>query len=81
MPVAAAHTDFPHFFRVLDPEVNPDFYRAWQGDVARQATPRWMSRPYRLTGAGALLTKSRSPATRPAWTGTLIKVQKCMRMC
>ena len=59
MPVAAAHKDFPHFFRVLDPEVHPDVYRAWQGDVARQATPRWMARPYRLTGAGALLAGAR----------------------
>jgi RES domain-containing protein len=59
MPVVSAHKDFAHFFRVLDPEVNPDFYRAWQGDVARQATPRWMSRPYRLTGAGALLAGAR----------------------
>ncbi len=59
MPLVTAHQNFPHFFNVLDPKVNPWVYTAWQGDVARQAAPRWMSRPYRLTGAGSVLSGAR----------------------
>jgi len=59
MPVVSAHKDFPRFFRLLDPKLQPGMYTAWQGDVARQAIPRWMSRPYRLTGVGSVLTGAR----------------------
>ena len=50
------HKDFPHFFKVLS---DPAWLTAWKGEVARQSTPRWMSRPYRFTGAGSVLAGGR----------------------
>jgi len=38
---------------------NPDLFTKWEGDVLRMATPRWLSAPYRLTGAGAVLAGGR----------------------
>ncbi len=56
MPWVTAHKDFPLFFRVLG---DPARLTSWQGDVVRQAAPRWMSRPYRFTGAGSVLAGAR----------------------
>jgi RES domain-containing protein len=44
-----AHPDFPRLYNSL---ANCSLFAAWQGDVVRQALPRYMSRPYRLTGLG-----------------------------
>ncbi len=52
----AAHPEFPRFFAAL---ADPALFAPWEGDVVRQALPRWMSRPYRLTGAGSLRTGGR----------------------
>lgn len=51
-----AHKDFPHFFKVLS---DPDRLTMWKGDVVRQSTPRWMSRPYRFTGVGSVFEGAR----------------------
>jgi RES domain-containing protein len=59
MPLVTAHKGFLHFFNVLDPRANPGLYAPWQGDVVRQSPPRWMSRPYRLTGLGSALAGAR----------------------
>lgn len=45
------HPQFSQFFAALD---DPALFGPWQGDLVRQSAPRWMSRPYRLTGAGSL---------------------------
>jgi len=55
-PVQVANGEFVRFFEVL---ADPAWFGPWAGQVVRQSTPRWMSRPYRLTGAGALLTGAR----------------------
>jgi RES domain-containing protein len=59
MPQVSAHKNFSHFYNVLNAGANPGLYTAWQSDVVRQSAPRWMSRPYRLTGAGSVLTGAR----------------------
>src|ERR1044071_5751582 len=56
MPRVKAHPDFPHFFKVLS---NPVRLTGWKGDVIRQSTPRWMSRPYRFTGVGSVFAGAR----------------------
>lgn len=56
MPILTAHPRFQDFFRALS---NPAWLTPWQGDVLRQAAPRWMARPFRLTGAGAVLAGGR----------------------
>lgn len=56
MPLITAHPDFPHFFKVL---ANPAWLTSWKGDVIRQTTPRWMSRPYRFTGVGSVFAGAR----------------------
>ena len=52
------HPDFAELFAVLNDPESPARV-AWKGDVFRATTPRWMSRPYRLTGVGALLSGGR----------------------
>jgi RES domain-containing protein len=59
MSLVSAHKDFLRFFQVLDPAGNPSLYTPWQGNVVRQSTPRWMSRPYRFTGLGSALAGAR----------------------
>jgi RES domain-containing protein len=59
MPLVTAHPDFSYFFRILDPTQTPNFYTKWEGNVVRQAAPKWMSTPYRMTGAGAVLIGAR----------------------
>lgn len=54
--MTTAHKQFPHFFNVL---ADPARYTAWQGKVVRQAAPRFMSRPYRLTGLGSVFKGAR----------------------
>lgn len=56
MPLVTAHARFPYFFRVLS---NAARLTPWQGDVVRQSTPRWMSRPYRSTGVGSVFAGAR----------------------
>ncbi len=51
-----AHPDFSRFFRFLS---DPALYTPWSGRVLRQTLPRWLSTPYRITGAGALLKGAR----------------------
>ena len=58
MPAPTPHPQFAHFFAALSgagalPRV------AFVGDVFRSTAPRWMSRPYRLTGVGSLLAGGR----------------------
>ncbi len=48
--------DFPHFFQVLS---DPARFTPWKGTVLRQSLPRWASRPFRLTGVGAVLAGGR----------------------
>ena len=57
--MTTAHKDFPHFFAVLDPNTNPGLFTPWKGLVVRQASPRWLSRPYRFTGLGSALAGAR----------------------
>ncbi len=54
--VPTPHPDFPRYFTVL---ANPALLTAWSGDALRAVLPRWVSRPYRLTGVGALLSGGR----------------------
>jgi RES domain-containing protein len=54
--MATAHADFPKFFKALS---EPALFTAWKGDVVRQSIPRWLSEPYRFTGAGSLLAGGR----------------------
>ena len=56
MALVTAHNDFTHFFKVLS---NPAWFATWKGDVIRQSTPRWMSRPYRFTGVGSVFAGAR----------------------
>jgi RES domain-containing protein len=44
-----AHPDFRRFHEVL---ANQNLFTLWRGNVLRQAPPRYMSLPYRLTGLG-----------------------------
>ena len=50
------HPDFPRYFAAL---ADPALLTSWSDDVLRAALPRWVSRPYRLTGVGALLSGGR----------------------
>ncbi len=59
MSFVTAHPDFARLFRAFDPAVHPSLYTSWHGNVVRQSAPRWMSRPYRLTGAGSVLAGGR----------------------
>ncbi len=52
-----AHPNFSHFFAVLTE--HPECLAPWEGRVLRQAPPRWLSAPYRFTGAGAVLAGAR----------------------
>ena len=51
-----AHPNFFHFFQAL---ADPAIFVAWQGDLQRQAQPRYMSRPYRFTGVGSVYAGGR----------------------
>jgi RES domain-containing protein len=51
------HGNFAHFYGVLS--IIPGLFTPWKGDVLRQAPPRWLSRPYRFTGAGSVLVGGR----------------------
>ncbi len=57
--MTTAHKDFNKFFSVLDPNTNPGLFTPWKGLVVRQASPRWLSRPYRFTGLGSALAGAR----------------------
>jgi RES domain-containing protein len=61
----AAHPDFQRIYTALK---DGGLFSAWQGDVLRSVEPRWVSRPYRFTGAGALLSGGRwnNPKLVPA---------------
>lgn len=48
---------FPWFFEMLVQQ--PHLFVPWEGNVLRQAAPRWVSEPYRYTGVGAVLTGGR----------------------
>jgi RES domain-containing protein len=52
----APHPDFPQYFSAF---ADPALLQPWSGDVLRTALPCWVSRPYRLTGVGALLSGGR----------------------
>ena len=52
----AAHADFLRFFQVLS---DAALFTSWSGNVVRQSAPRWLSEPFRFTGAGALLAGGR----------------------
>jgi RES domain-containing protein len=60
-----AHPDFPRIYTVLK---GGGLFSPWQGDVLRAVEPRWVSRPYRFTGAGSLLSGGRwnNPRLIPA---------------
>lgn len=51
-----AHPDFARFYADMG---NGGILRPWRGDVLRAVAPRWVSRPYRFTGTGALLAGGR----------------------
>jgi RES domain-containing protein len=53
-----AHPLFSEWFTLLDNSGGP-LRTAWTGDVFRATEPKWMSRPYRLTGVGAVLAGGR----------------------
>lgn len=59
------HPDFPRVFAALK---DGALLRPWRGDLLRATAPRWVSRPYRLSGAGALLAGGRwnNPKLIPA---------------
>lgn len=54
--MANAHARFPQFYAAIK---NEPLFTPWQGDVLRATLPRWISRPYRFTGTGALLSGGR----------------------
>jgi RES domain-containing protein len=54
--MSTAHADFSRFFKALS---DATLFTTWKGDVVRQSTPRWLSEPYRFTGAGSLLAGGR----------------------
>ncbi|TLD71606.1 hypothetical protein FEM03_05545 [Phragmitibacter flavus] len=43
--------EFSKFYQALS---NANAFTSWNGNVVRQTAPRWMARPYRFTGAGAV---------------------------
>jgi RES domain-containing protein len=45
-------TAHPAFLRFYQSLANRSLFTPWRGNVVRQALPRYMSRPYRLTGLG-----------------------------
>lgn len=51
-----AHRKFPRFYHALNA---PTWFCAWQGEAFRQALPKWVSLPYRFTGAGSVLAGGR----------------------
>jgi RES domain-containing protein len=51
-----AHPDFQRLYNLLK---DGELFGPWKGDVLRSAPPRWVSRPYRFTGTGALLAGGR----------------------
>lgn len=51
-----AHPQFEFYFQVL---TRPTCYQPWQGNVIRQAAPRWLATAYRLTGLGSALAGGR----------------------
>jgi len=57
MPLVTAHKAFPHFFNVL--KNNPVLLTPRAEDVFRQGVPRWISRPYRFTGTGSVVSGAR----------------------
>jgi RES domain-containing protein len=50
------HTRFASFYDALKDRA---LLNSWSGSALRAAAPRWISRPYRLTGTGALLSGGR----------------------
>lgn len=54
--MALPHPRFPDFYTAL---AEPAMLTAWEGDVFRKSLPKWLSKPYRLTGVGAVLTGGR----------------------
>lgn len=52
------HTQFDNWFSILNSAAAPARV-SWTGRVFRAATPKWMSRPYRLTAVGAVLKGGR----------------------
>ena len=55
--MVTAHPDFDWYFEVL--KNNPGLFVPWQGDVLRQAPPRWLSTPFRFTGVGSVVMGAR----------------------
>jgi RES domain-containing protein len=52
------NSDFPRWYAILsDPAAAPRV--PWAGDVFRATLPKWMSKPYRLTAVGSVLTGGR----------------------
>jgi RES domain-containing protein len=49
---------FAKWFAALSGPNTPPLIK-WSGDVFRASPPKWMSRPYRLTGVGSVLTGGR----------------------
>jgi len=56
--MVAPHPRFPAFFNLLRAEA-ANLFTAFEGDVFRSTQPVWLSKPYRLTGVGAVLTGGR----------------------
>src|SRR4051794_7578588 len=52
------HPMFGSWYAILSGADRPTRSK-WSGDVFRAALPKWMSRPYRLTGVGSVLTGGR----------------------
>ena len=48
------HPNFTDYYRLLSSPQGQTLFGRWDGDVFRFSPPRWVSRPYRLTGGGAL---------------------------
>lgn len=62
------HPNFRDYYRLLSSPDGQRLFGPWAGDVFRFAQPRWVSRPYRFTGVGALLKGGRfnNPKLIPA---------------
>lgn len=58
MPPPTPYPRFAHFYDVLSGATSPARV-ACVGDVFRAALPKWMSKPYRLTAVGSVLTGGR----------------------
>jgi RES domain-containing protein len=56
--MATPHALFSQLFATVNNSSAP-MRKPWNGDAFRATLPKWMSRPYRLTGIGAALTGGR----------------------